>query len=232
MDLTKTMIAELQAKNEADRAEHSRHIEEVRAEHTKEIDDLLKQLDLVEAEHNDNNKKNNDNDNDNDTLIQEKDAVISALGSQLAQAEKRSEVTNATQGIMTKQMESLQQELQESKAEIASTQQEMDHLLADHKRAMEEELVLRQKLCEEAREEMIQRAEVQFEQVNGTYKKLKHEFDHVVSNNSDLERELKLTKKKAEDMKNQQEAREVDLADELAEAKAGTYNNFLSFFVR
>jgi hypothetical protein len=54
----------------------------------------------------------------------------------------------------------------------------MDHLLSDHKRAMEEELVICQKLCKEAGEDMIQSAKAQFKQVNGACKKLKHNFDH------------------------------------------------------
>jgi hypothetical protein len=215
-------IAELQAKTETDRVEYSRRVREVRAEHSKEIDDLLNQLDLVEAEHNERYKQK-------DILILEKDAVISALGSQLAEAERRSKATKSTQGTMTKQLNRLQRELEEAKAEIASTKQEMDGLVADHKDAMEKELVLRQKLCEEAREEMINRAELQFEQANATYKKLKHEFDQAVSNTAELERELKLSKKKAEDTKKQQEGREVDLDDKLAEARAGTNTIFLCY---
>jgi ABC-type transporter Mla subunit MlaD len=73
-------VAELQAKTEADRIEYTHRVREVCAEHGKEIEELLTQLDLVEAEHNKRYKQK-------EKYIKEKDTIISALGSQLADSQ-------------------------------------------------------------------------------------------------------------------------------------------------
>lgn len=206
-------IAELKSRTEADRAEYTRRIQQVREEHTKEIDDLLNQLDLVEAEHNEKYSAKQ-------KLVKEKEAVISALGAQLAEAELRLTNANQTKENFSKQVEELKEELEEVKAEKESKVKEIQKLVAEHQLALKEEEALRERLCDEAREEMIQRAEVQFENANAMYKKLKQEFDAAQSNIAKLEKELKVAKKQASEIRKEKEARELELAEELTQAKA------------
>ena len=54
-------------------------MEKVREEHRSEIDEMLSQLDLVEAEHSERYEENG-------RAVSQKDAIIAALGSQLAEA--------------------------------------------------------------------------------------------------------------------------------------------------
>jgi chromosome segregation ATPase len=212
-ELTKR-VAELQAKTVADRKEYSHRVREVRAEHGKEIEELLSQLDMVEAEHNERYKQK-------DKYMKEKDTVISALGSQLADAQSRLGANHESQESLAKELEALRENLDMARAEIEARNQDIVRLVAEHQRGIDAEMILREEAIELAREEMIERAEVQFQQANATYKKLKHEFDSATSKIATLERDVRFAKKEAAEMKKRQEGREVDLADELAQAKSG-----------
>ena len=202
-------IAVLEASTQKDKTEYEQQIREVRAEHGKEIEELLGQLDLVEQEHLDRYSRM-------ENVVGEKEAVISALGKQLAEAQTQLSGMSDRQSSVTRELEAFQEEALQSQNELQRTKQEMERLQSAHKRALEQ-------ACNEAKEEMIARAEVQFEQANATYKKLKQEYDNARTRISNLERDLKTAKRKADDAKKADEARKVDLEDELAQAKACKY---------
>lgn len=206
-------MLEANAQSDDSKAEYTRRIREVRQEHNKEIDDLLKQLDLIEAEH-------NEKCSEKERLIKEKEAVISALGSQLAESQSQLEATSMTTDKLNKEVKQLEGELEAALAETDSKSSEIQRMIAAHEAVLQEEKILRDKLCAEAREEMIERAEIQFQQANTTYKKLKQEFDVAMNKISILERELERAKKDKIKIAKELERREVDLADELAQAKA------------
>ena len=208
-------VRQLQAKMEKDRENYIRQIREVRADHDKEMEEVLQQLDLVEAENNERYKKK-------EKMVEEKDAVISALGSQLAEAQSRLGATAESQEAMSKDLESLREQLEEAKLAITVRDQEREKILSECKKSVEQEGQVRDKMIEEAREEMIQRAEIQFEERNAMYKNLKHEFDGAKAKVTGLERELRSSRKEIEETRKLHEAKEADLVDELAQAKAGT----------
>merc|ERR1712238_105897 len=67
------------AKTEKDKNEYDHRIREIRAEHAREGDELLAQLDLIEAEADERCKNT-------EIAVKNKDAVIVAMGSQLAES--------------------------------------------------------------------------------------------------------------------------------------------------
>jgi hypothetical protein len=206
-------ITLLEANAEAYKQECERQVQEIRADHDKQIEELLGQLDLVEAEHNERNTKQ-------EKTLGEKDAVISALGNQLAESQTRIRAISLREASLDKEAVTAQEEVARAKQELARSMHETERLLAAHKQALEVEVKLREKACNQAREEMIARAEIQFEQANVTYKKLKHEYDAARLKILALERDVKVAEQKAEEVQKNQESRQVDLEDELAQAKA------------
>jgi chromosome segregation ATPase len=211
-------ITAMEAQTVADRKEYESQVREVRAEHGKEIEEMLSQLDLVEAEADQRYART-------EKVVIAKDAVISALGSQLAEAQTRLNTFTERHDSMSRELEATHEEAQYAASEIEKKNQAIQRMKVAHEQALENELVLREKTCEDAREEMIARAEQQFDQANATYKKLKQEYDTAVVKLSGLEKDLKAAKKEVHEAKKKQESREFDLADKLAQAKACKYTS-------
>ena len=209
-------ITAMEAQTVADRKEYESQVREVRAEHGKEIEEMLSQLDLVEAEADQRYTRS-------EKVVIAKDAVISALGSQLAEAQTRLNNFTERHDSISRELEATHEETQFLASEIEKKSQAIQRMKVAHQQALENELVLREKTCEDAREEMIARAEQQFDQANATYKKLKQEYDTAIVKLSCLEKDLKVAKKEVHEAKKKQESREFDLADKLAQAKACKY---------
>jgi hypothetical protein len=209
-------IAAMEAQTVADRKEYESQVRDVRAEHGAEIEEMLSQLDLVEAEADQRFTRT-------EKVVTAKDAVISALGSQLAEAQTRLNSFTERHDSMSRELEATHEEAQYAASGIERKNQEIQRMKVAHQQVLENELVLREKTCQDARDEMIARAEQQFAQANATYKKLKHEYDTAVVKLSGLEKDIKMAKKEVHEAKKKQESREFDLADELAQAKACKY---------
>lgn len=181
---------------------------------------MLAQLDDVEAEHNARYRKK-------EKTIIENEAVISALGSQLVEAEKRLAEIDERFDDLTLELDVVQEEAKRAKAELETRSEEVERLRQMHQKAMETEKSLREEACDAAREEMIERAEVQFEQANATYKSLKHEYDAARDRIAALEKELAASTALTLDAKSKHSSREVDWADELAQVKACEYSGVM-----
>lgn len=206
-------LAEVESKAELEKAQYNRKIREVRAEHSKEIEELITQLDLIEAEH-------NQRFNEKEKQVAEKDTVISALGSQLAEAQSRyAEMCESSVGLEA-DLDTLRNDIKEARAETESGKQDIVRLVAEHQKALEHEVVLREEACAQAREEMIQRAEVRYGEANKLFRNLKQKFDEANVKIADLEKSINLTTKQSEETKRRLEAQERELRDELAQSKA------------
>ena len=205
-----------EAKRNEERMEYERQMRQIREEHGKEIEEMIAQLDLVEAEH-------NARCSEQVKSIKEKEAVISALGSQLADAEKRLVDFDDKMDDLTLELDVVQEEAKRAKEDLEQRTAEVERLKQSHQKAMEAELALREEACEAAREEMIERAEIQHQQANDVYKKLKHEYDAALGRISFLEKNIQKAAKEADEAKNAQASREADLSDELAQVKACKY---------
>jgi len=206
-------LSALQASTEADKKEYEQKLVNLRLEHGKEMDEVLAQLDLVEAEH-------QQRMNVKERSISDKDAVISALGSQLAEIQATVNQSKDDHDAIHQQMESIQAELIEARSDAQNKKQEMELLKTHHERIIQDTLAQRNQAIEQAREEVIERVQVQFEERNAMYKELKHGYDDVVARKSELEHQLQSAEKLATDARKESHAREMDLADQLAQAKA------------
>ena len=210
----KKKVKQLQGDNDTLRLEADVRVKELRDSHAKEIDEMLAQLDLVEAEH-------REKFSEKEKMLLEKEAVIAALGSQLAEAQTRLSTTSESQEGLENELKSLREQLGESKADVNEKAEDINRMLAEHQKALEEQDVLREQAVYDAEQEMIKKAEVQFKERNEHYKQLKHKFDETVSKIATMEAEITRAKKEADEARKRKEAIEIDLADELAQAKKG-----------
>ena len=212
-----SQIVDIQEQNalkvEKAKEEYDRQIREVKAEHGSESDELLAQLDLIEAETTQRFKNA-------EAAVKEKDAVIAALGSQLAESESRSAAMNKEYETLKEVLESLRSDLEVVSSSNDARENEIASLIERHSKEMDNEIASREKACEEAREEMIALAEKQLDERQEYYQALKRELDNALSKISVLERDLRLATKESEESRRRHEAREADIRDELAQSKA------------
>jgi len=210
---TTRQVEALRSRAQSDKEEYTRMIRQVREAHNQEIDELLKQLDLIEAENEDKMKKMI-------LLVKEKETVITALGQQLVDAEDKLITNVAEKERLSERLQILDEELAMAKDETESKTKEVKRLIAERAIMAEEEAILREQACADAREEMIQRAEIQFEELNSTYKKLKSKFDEATGRIVVMERDIEHAHRNAEQIQREKEATEVELSNQVAQAKA------------
>ena len=187
----------------------------VRDEHTAQIDEMLSQLDLVEAEHNEHKAAM-------ERALVEKDAIISALGSQLAEAQHQRELLESEIEKATGSLASTEEMLRQSQQVITELEGLLTELRAEHNRAIEEQCRKGQKHSEQVRNETIAAAEVQFQKANEHYMALRQEYDAASRKAGKLEMEVRMLRREAENAKSEAVSKEVALASELAQSKAGT----------
>ncbi len=210
-------ILEIKSENAARiekiKSESDRKIHELKSAHASESEELLAQLDLIEGEVTQRYQTAL-------ASVTEKDAVISALGSQLAAAESRVESTSQEYEALKKEIDSLRSDLEVVTATNENSEKEIAKLIEQHEKEIEKQVALRESACNEAREEMIALAEGQLAERQQYYQALKRELDNSQSKTSVLERDLRFAKKEMDEMGKRHDAREADLRDELAQSKA------------
>lgn len=197
-----TRFGNAKAQFDKEKQDTSRRLQEMQSHHRKEIDELTTDLDLFEAENMENIRKLQES-------LKEKETVISAMGSQLAESEARVASSSDSETLKQRRIEELEGELQ--KAVEAKSRKEQE--LAD-------QVILKQKAIEEVANELTAKAEKQFEERNELYRVLKKKFDEATSHISVLERDIRFATKEVGELKKRHEAREGDLKDELAQTKA------------
>ena len=202
-------LARAQDRLELDKKAHEARVAEIRADNIKETEEILSQLNVVEKEHRE--KMAN-----LEKTCGEKDAIITALGSQLAAAQSRSKIAEETQKELNDDLENSRIENTRLSVELEKVTDEFSSLKESFERFKEESEASRQKACDEAREEMIERAEVQFKQANDLYVKLKKQYDLTRKKMEAHEKELKEAKTQLEKV----ESSEIDLKTQIAELKA------------
>ena len=209
----RTKVEELEAKAKTSQDDYEHKLLQVSKDHTMQLDELLQQLDLVEAEH-----KEKMTQKEGSTF--EKDAIIKALGMQLAEAENRTIEIDAAHKKLTEEASLAREEATTAAQEVETMKAALDKAKASHENFMAGEVERQERACEEAREEMIERAEVQFKSANDLYVKLKKEYDASIAKVDRLESELKEAKRSIEAAKNEQEDCVADLKADVAQLKA------------
>eukprot|EP00531_Pseudo-nitzschia_arenysensis_P017052 CAMPEP_0116121928 /NCGR_PEP_ID=MMETSP0329-20121206/3950_1 /TAXON_ID=697910 /ORGANISM="Pseudo-nitzschia arenysensis, Strain B593" /LENGTH=1201 /DNA_ID=CAMNT_0003615757 /DNA_START=180 /DNA_END=3785 /DNA_ORIENTATION=- len=207
--------SESAARFEKVKEDYDRQIREVKSEHASESDELLAQLDLIEAEAAQRFKNA-------EATVTEKDSVITVLGSQLAESESRAASTFKEFESLKEEVESLRSDLEVVTSSNEASKREITKLVDRHEKEIEEQVELREAACNEAREEMIALAEGQLAERQEYYQALKRELDNAQSKISMLERDMRFATKEMEEMGKRNDAREADLRDELAQSKAAT----------
>jgi len=188
-----------------------RRVASVRQEHAKEIEEIMAQLDLVEAEH---KQRHHD-------VLTHKDAVIAALGVQLAEARSKKEELESKQGTQIQQLQALTKELDLARKEAETRVESMEALKTEHKKALDAEKKKRLVACEQARNDTIAEAEKQFNEANAHYLKLKKEYESCVAKVGKLEKELKAVRRELETTRTDVASREAEWTADLAQEKAG-----------
>ena len=206
---------ELEEKSRATIAKCEQQVRQVREDHAKEIDELLAQLDLIEAEE-------KERCNEKELMVKEKDCVISALGHQLAESQNRLSSLEESLSEQKQELFRVEEEANTARTEANKLKTELKDLREQHSTLREEERIKREQACEGAREEMIQQAEAQFEQMNGLYRTLKKEYNNATAKVKQLESELECSKRDFEKAKDQHESKIVALNSALADLKNST----------
>jgi len=200
-------------KLKTDHAKLERRMKEAESNHNKEYEELLSQLDLVEADHQEALTVKQ-------KALSEKEAIVDALGSQLADSQKK---MSATEQRLICQMEDTEHEQRKRislEKELEAVNQEVVTLRESHKKFAKDAAREKQLACERAREEMIEKAESQFKQANEHYVKLRKQYDESQERAKKFEGELRIAKRKAEKLIKEKESCEIDLNAELAKLKA------------
>lgn len=177
--------------------------------HNKALEEVLSQLDLVEKEHKIEVAEKA-------ALVNEQHDTVDDLMSQLKQAEARAAAADDIASKLSSELERTEGVF----ADLDELKRELYSFKDMHSRYVVEVEEQREKACEEAREEMIERAEVQFKQANELYVKLKKQYDAAKSKIEKLETEAKRFKEKHTSMSMNNEAREVELCAEVAKLRA------------
>lgn len=197
----------------ASRKQYEDRIRHINESHSKELDELLAQLDLVEAEHKEKVEGYG-------KTLSEKESVINALGSQLSDSLNRAKDFEKEAERMSQQMFVYKEEADESQRKLSEVTKELQALQKKHNKFVADAEQAKELACEVAREEMIQRAEEQFKQANELYVKLKKQYDISKAKVEKLDAELKAVTSKADALKKDNEQIEIDLKAEIAELKA------------
>jgi hypothetical protein len=193
--------------------DYERKLQKVSKDHTMQLDELIVQLDLVEAEHKQEIEET-------EKASNEKDTIIATLRAQLADACTREKEVDATYKKLPLDPAPVQEEAARAMEDAEKLKGELETSRAAHDKFMMGEVERRERACDEAREEMIERAQIQFKAANAIYIQLKKEHDSRIGMVESLESELKSTKTKLAKAKNEKEDALADLKAEIAELKA------------
>ena len=202
-------IKEVEHKLREQARETEERVRQVSERHTRELDDLIGQLDLLESEQKEKFEKK-------DNEIKEKTKQIEILETQLSDAQTRVSFADDS----TRKIEQLAAEAEKAQAQVEQLTEELDSLRTAHEKYIEEAEDLKEAACEEARDEMIERAEIQFKQANELYVKLKRQYDNSKSKAERLDNELNECRLKMENLSAEKHEAEVSIRAELAQAHA------------
>lgn len=181
-------------------------------DHTKELDDLLAQLDLVEAEHQEVIKSK-------EHTISEKVAAVSALSVELGDAQTRYNALIEKVAEEQELFDNVKVNIKSKDEAILKYKAELAAQMEAYQKFVREAEGAQNKACDEAREEMIVRAEAQFQQANEHYVKLRKQYDATHTQLSKVEAKLKDTSKKLELALKERNSCETNLKAEIAQLK-------------
>jgi len=208
--------AELEAKSSATIQRCEEQVRQVKEAHTKEIDDLLQQLDLVEAEQYELCEKK-------ERQVREKDAIVAALGAQLAESQNRIVSLEKSLAEHSRTLEQAQDDLFRVNADGEALKCELEKIREKHASVVESERVKREAAIEQVRDETIAEAEAQFEAANTLYRNVVQECKNEKVKVQQLESDLQFAKQEIENDKKKHVSDIASLQSDIAELKASKY---------
>eukprot|EP00545_Synedropsis_sp_CCMP1620_P000153 CAMPEP_0119008762 /NCGR_PEP_ID=MMETSP1176-20130426/3919_1 /TAXON_ID=265551 /ORGANISM="Synedropsis recta cf, Strain CCMP1620" /LENGTH=894 /DNA_ID=CAMNT_0006961159 /DNA_START=189 /DNA_END=2873 /DNA_ORIENTATION=+ len=188
-------------------------VEGVKQEHTTQIDEMLAQLDMIEAEHTERHSSL-------EKSMEQKEAIISALGKQLAETTHRRGELEAEHEANTQRLKTTEEELTLSLQGTADLEATVEMLRKEKREAVDTEKRKGQTICDKVRNETIAEAEAQFNKANEHYMTLKHEYDGALGKIAKQEKDLKLIRREVESAKSEGASREAEVAADLAQSRA------------
>ena len=209
-------VSQLETETEQARVNSQLREQELSKEHAAEIDELISQLDLVEAE----SKKESTT---LEATMKQKDAIVAALGTQLAEATSKINELEAEHQKLVDMLSTAKGEAHLAEIKFVALVSDMERSKMEHNNDMEEEKQKRNEACEKVRSEMIKRAEEQFAKANVEYLRVKAELEAAVNKIGRIERELRVVSTKFDAIKKEQATKEISMVAELAQAKAGEF---------
>lgn len=199
-----------------EREKYDEKLKEVEKAHNAQIAEILAELDKIEVE-------NNQHSTALEKAMEQKDAIISALGTQLADATHKKSELEVEQEAYSQQLSATEAQLNLSLAEIAELEQSLAKMETQGKMALDEEKRRSQKASDQIRNETIAAAKEQFSKANGHYMTLKHEYDNSVMKTASLEKEVRSIKRDVERVQSEAASRDAEVESELAQSKAGEW---------
>jgi len=201
-------LASVTEQAKRDRTKYEQCLKQIQDDHAKESEELLAQLDLVEAEHKEKLQQVSKG-------AAEKDALITSLKQQISEMEMQIKDAVDSRETLKSDFERVQEERIAMSDELKSVKEDLDLLKATHATLVKTSEAAKQQACEKARLEMIDRAEAEFKQANDLYVKLKKQYDLCKKKLETLELELK----KARGAVKKLETAETDFRRQISQLK-------------
>jgi len=176
-------IKSLELRVQNDHHEAQKRTKKIEDEHATELDEMIVQLDGVINEH-------NEKLNEFQLSVKQKEVIITALGSQLAEANQRilsmeKETMNYKEVIEHKSLE-----IEKGQEEVLSLQNAMKRIQQETEQIRKEDFRQHQHEIEKVQSEMLTAAENQFAEANKYYLKLNSEYDSSLEEIAKLKKDL------------------------------------------
>lgn len=188
-DSAKSVTRENDKRFEVERTTFNSTIQRLKNAHTLELDEMLQALDTVEGEYKTKLEESQ-------RILIQKDAVITAVGSQVVEA-------NKIRQKLESEIESLRNEASKARRDEETAKQatedfnrRTEELEATHARNLSDEKTKRAKAVEKMKFEMKTAAEEQFAEANKIYLNLKREYEKSKEEIGQLKKDFQLSTNK------------------------------------
>lgn len=189
--------------------EKEKELRSVTSTHNEQFEDLLSQLDLVESDHKHLIESK-------DKIISEKELAIDGLGSQLREVENKTKELQRNLVIEEEKTFKLQRRCSDLETQLKTSKSELVALTETYEKFIEDSALEQERACEAARQDMITRAEMQFEKANEHYITLRKQYDESQAKIKKLEVDLRNAKRRSEKLLSEKAAKEDDLDAKMA----------------
>lgn len=206
-------VTSLKEQVEEDKARFRTDFQNQREAHEADIKDLEEMLNGIVA--------------DNELKLTElreklttKETMIESLGQSLKEAQEKKAELEGRYEINQEHIDQLRVQMEEDRKVATSLEEKMEREKADHEARLRKEEARRVAACDEARNETIKDAEVQFAKANDEYKRIKSKYSVSMKSVKQLESDLKEAKSRSDSLAQEQQLKEKKMLAEVAQLEA------------